>query len=100
MTQPTARQIIPGIVLDASGQASVDGPMGKRLIDLAIELESHTQHKVDVQHVLAAIILAASQGELAADEPLPATDSRLCGLLVRHVDESFARHGGRVAAED
>lgn len=100
MSQPISRQIIPGIMLDPAGHASVDGPTGKRLIELAIALESHTRHPVDVQHVLAGIIVAASRGELAADEALPPTSTGLCGLLARHVDALFARHGGRVAADE
>lgn len=100
MTDPTAWQIIPGIMLDESGRAAVDGPMGKRLIELAIQLEPYTPHPVDVQHVLAAIIIAARQGELAAAEPLPPTDAPFCHLLARHIDALFARHGGRVAPED
>ncbi len=100
MRQVPTRQIIPGISLDASGLATVDGPTGKLLIELAFELESHTHHPVDVQHVLAAIILAVQRGELAPGQPFPPTDMQLCGLLVRHLEELFARHGGRVARED
>lgn len=96
----TARQVIPGIWLDRTGQAEVDGPTGRRLIELALAIESQTHHPVDVQHVLAAIILAADQGELQADQPLPPTEKQVCGLLVRHIDALFARHGGRVAREE
>jgi len=100
MTEPTAQQIIPGITLDGSGRATVDGPMGKRLIELAIQLESYTPHPVDVQHVLAAIIIAARRGQLAATQPLPPADAPFCRLLAQHIDALFARHGGRVAPED
>lgn len=100
MASSNAQQLIPGITLDASGQANVDGPMGQRLIELALALEAYTRDPVDVQHVLAAIILAVRRRELASGQPLPPTDPQLCGLLVRHVNALFARHGGRVARDE
>lgn len=100
MTQPSAQSIIPGIELDSQGQATVDAAMGRRLVELAIELEDHTQHPVDVQHVLVAIIQGVRCGELSADQPLRPSDTALRKLLARHVDALFQRHGGRVAREE
>jgi hypothetical protein len=92
--------IIPGIELDATGHANVSPVMGQRLIELAIALEPHTPHPVDVQHVLAAIILAVRGGELPAGQPLRDTDAELCEILAGHVNELFQRSGGRVARDE
>lgn len=100
MTPPPAQTILPGIELDHRGQASVDAAMGRRLVELAIELEDHTQHPVDVQHVLAAIIQSVRCGELSGGQPLRPSDPALHQLLARHVDAFFQRHGGRVAREE
>lgn len=100
MTRPPAQSIIPGIELDPQGQATVDAAMGRRLVELAIELEDHTQHPVDVQHVLAAVIQGVRCGELSAGQPLRSSDTTLHQMLARHVDALFQRHGGRVAREE
>ncbi len=64
------QQIVPGISVSSSGQASVDPSLADVLFDLALQLEGPTDLPVDVEHVLAAIVLAARNGELAPDKPL------------------------------
>ena len=61
----TDQQIAPGISVTSSGQATVDPTLADVLFDLAIKLEERTNHPVDVEHVLAAIVLAARKGELS-----------------------------------
>lgn len=100
MTQPPAQSIIPGISLDSQGHATVDAAMGRRLVELAIELEAHSRHPVDVQHVLAAIIQSVRCGDLSAGQPLRGSDTALLQLLARQVDALFQRHGGRVAHDE
>ena len=100
MERSSSQQVIPGIELDAAGHAAVAPAMGQRLIELAIALEPYTPHPVEVQHVLAAIILAVRGGELPAGQSLRNTDARLCEILARHVNELFERSGGRVALDE
>lgn len=92
--------IVPGISLDESGQAVIDLEMGRRLITLAIALEDHTPHPVDVQHVVAAIIYAARGGQLALGKPLPDQTPELLRLLATHVSRLFAEHGGNVTGDE
>jgi hypothetical protein len=99
MNRPSNRMILPGIGLDASGHATVDAPMSNRLIDLAIDLEAYTEHPVDVQHVLAAIILAVRQGQLSSQQALPGTDPQLCRVLARHVNDLFDHLGGELSQD-
>jgi len=91
---------MPGIRLDDSGQATVDSAMGNRLISLAIALEAYTSHAVDVQHVLAAIIIAINDGSLDSELPLPESEPALLRLLAKHVESVFAKTGGKVSLDD
>jgi hypothetical protein len=93
-------RIVPGIELDQSGQVSVNASMGRQLISLALDLESYTSRPVDVQHVLAAIILAVNRGDLIAGQSLPEPDPTWMRMLASHVESIFQQTGGRVSEDD
>jgi hypothetical protein len=90
----TEHQIVPGISITASGQATVSPPLTEVLFDLAIKLEEPTNLPVDVEHVLAALVLASRKEELSADDPA------LVDILVRHVKTVFAAYNGTVGTDD
>jgi len=94
------QQIVPGISVSSSGQASVDPSLAGVLFDLAIQLEEPTDLPVDVEHVLAAIVLASRNGELLPDKPLSSDDSELAGILAVHVKTVFEQFGGKVGMDD
>ena len=96
----TDQPIVPGIVISAAGQATVDPTLTDMLFDLAIQLERPTKLPVDVQHVLAAIVLAARQGQLDPSTPLCRDDPALVGILAGHVKTIFDEYGGRVGRDD
>ena len=96
----TERQIVPGISITSSGQATVDPSLTDVLFDLAIKLEEPTNHPVDVEHVLAALVLAARKGELDPNTPLSSDDPVLVEVLVGHVKTVFADFDGKVGTED
>ena len=75
MNDSGEQQIVPGISISVSGQATVDPTLADVLFDLAIKLEEPTNHPVDVQHVLAAIVMAARS--CVVGEPL-ASDIYFC----------------------
>ena len=75
------QQIVPGISISSSGQATVDPTLADVLFDLAIMLEEPTNLPVDVEHVLAAIVLAARKGELDSNTPLSSDDPALAEVL-------------------
>ena len=93
-------QIVPGISISPSGQASVDASLSKVLFDLAIQLEERTQLPVDVEHVLAAIVMAARQGELDANARLTSEDSAMAAVLTNHVKTVFSKYDGKVGMDD
>ncbi len=94
------KQIIRGITLTSSGQAHVSPELAETLFDLALMLEEPTGLPVDVEHVLAAIVLAANQGELKSDAVLTTCAPTLVKILERHVNTIFADYDGRVGRDD
>ena len=67
MNDNQEQQIVPGISLSTSGQATVDPALTEVLIDIAIKIDDDSKFPVDVEHVLAAIVLAAQSGFIAAE---------------------------------
>ena len=93
-------QVVPGISISPSGQATVDSSLTNMLFDLAIKLEELTQLPVDVEHVLAAIVMAARQGELDSNTRLSSEDSALAAVLTNHVKTVFSECDGKVGMDD
>ena len=100
MDNTSDHQIVPGISVTTSGQASVDPSLTDVLFDLAIKLEEPTNLPVDVEHVLAAVVLAAREGKLDSKTPLSSDDSALVEILVGHVKTVFEQFGGKVGRDD
>jgi len=100
MNSSDDQHIVPGISISSSGQATVDPLLVDVLFDLAIKLEEPTNLPVDVEHVLAAIVLAARSGELDPNLPLSSDDPALAGVLAGHVKTVFADYGGKVGTDD
>ena len=94
------QQIVPGISISSSGQATVDPSLSDVLFDLAIKLEEPPHLPVDVEHVLAAIVLAARSGELNPKTPLSSDDPALAEVLVDHVKTVFSKYDGKVGMDD
>jgi hypothetical protein len=93
-------QVVPGISISPSGQATVDSSLANVLFDLAIKLEEPTQLPVDVEHILAAIVMAALQGELDPNTRLSSEDPALAAVLINHVKTVFAEYDGKVGRDD
>ena len=93
-------QVVPGISISPSGQATVDSSLANVLFDLASKLEEPTQLPVDVEHILAAIVMAARQGELDPNTRLSSEDPALAAVLINHVKTVFAGYDGKVGMDD
>jgi hypothetical protein len=92
--------ILPGLSIDADGQATVDGRMAELLFELALRLEDAVTAPVDVEHVLAAIVLARSGGEIDATTTLTADNADLVNLLRAHIETVFEKYEGRLGRDD
>ncbi len=90
------QQIIPGISLSPTGQATVDPALADVLFDLGIQLEEITKLPVDVEHVLAAIVLAARNGQLNQFTRLSSSDLVLQEVLADYVRSTMARSAGTI----
>ena len=100
MENTSDHQIVPGISITSSGQATVAPSLTDVLFDLALKLEESTNLPVDVEHVLAAIVLAARKGELRPNTSLSADDPALAEVLAGHVKTVFADYDGKVGKDD
>ena len=94
------QQIVPGLSVSATGQATVDPSIADVLFDLAIKLEETTALPVDVQHVVAALVLTARNGELDPRAPLSSDDLVLSAVLAAQLKTVFAVYGGNVGKDD
>lgn len=94
------QQIVPGLSVSETGQATVDPNLADVLFDLALKLDETMPFPVDVQHVLAAIVLAARNGELQPSTRLSADDPALTIILAKHVTTVFAKFDGKVGMDD
>ena len=94
------RQIVPGISVGPSGQATIDPSINDVLFDLAIALEEPTNLPVDVEHVVAAIVLAVRNNAIDANKDISTSDVDLIRVLAVHVKSVFALYGGKVGRDD
>ena len=87
--------ILPGIESDESGRVSVDSVAGKLLFDLAVESEDAIPDPVDVEHVLAALILAVREKGLAvkSKEEMVPSNPILLAATREFLPIVFARFG-------
>lgn len=92
-------EILPGICINSAGEATISKEMGDVLFELAVELEEPARFPVDVEHVLAAIVLAVRWGELDREQSIDGADSELLMKLLPHVKTVFRDFGG-VVGED
>ncbi len=83
------RQIVPGISIDATGQANIEAGKDDVLFDWALKLEEVTNLPVDVQHVIAALVLAERKGEVTTNKAISANDGVLVSVLTGHVKRFF-----------
>lgn len=100
MNESSDQQIVPGISLSPSGKATVDPSLTYVLIDVAIKIDDMSRFPVDVEHVLAAIVLAARSGAIEPERELSCDDDELVSILAEHVEIVFERFGGKVGMDD
>ena len=94
------QQLVPGISLSKSGQATVDPTLTEVLIDIAIKIDDLSRFPVDVEHVLAAIVLAVRSGSIGTDTEISADNDTLMSALAEKVETVFEKFGGKVGMDD
>ena len=94
------QQLVPGISLSTSGQATVDPALTDELIGIAIKIDDLSKFPVDVEHVLAAIVLAVRSGAIGADAEISSSNDTLISVLTPVVETVFEKFGGKVGKDD
>ena len=94
------QQLVPGISLSTSGQATVDPALTEVLIDIAIKIDDSSRFPVDVEHVLAAIVLAVRSGSIGTDTDISSDNDTLMSALAEKVEIVFEKFGGKVGRDD
>ena len=92
--------IVRGILMTPAGEVTVDPKLDEPLCDLAIALQGPDDMPVDVEHVVAALILASRKGEVPSDYELRERDKTLQAILRPHIRTIFHRYGGQVCEEE
>lgn len=100
MPMNKSQRVVPGMSIDSSGQATIDSSLQDVLFDLALALEAKTHLPVDIQHVVAAVVMASRSGQLPSSKSLSASDSLLVDMLADHVVAVFTSYDGNVGDED
>lgn len=98
--RPDGIPIIKGITMTPEGEVTVDPALDEPLCDLAIAFQGPDDLPVDVEHVVAALILASRKGEVPSDYELRPRDKPLRAILLPHIRTIFNRYGGQVCEEE
>lgn len=92
--------IVAGIAMSSAGEVTIDPKLDEPLCDLAISLQDDDDEPVDVEHVVAALILASRAGHIPSDYQLRTKDRSLRALLRPHVRLIFQKYDGQVCDEE
>ena len=93
------RPVAEGVTISRGGEVSVDEGLTEILLDLAETLEDRTGRPVDVEHVVAAVVLANRAGKIGSDRRLRTGDDLLLMALAPQIEAVFERYGGLVAED-
>ncbi len=94
------QQIVSGICVSSTGQATVEPALSNVLFDYALALEEATDLPVDIEHVLAAIVLAGRKGDVSPTTEITSNNSTIVPVLIPHIRTVFQIFGGQVGTED
>jgi len=93
-------EVLPGVSVNSAGEATISKEMGDVLFELALALEDPAGFPVDVEHVLAAIVLAVRCGDLDGERAIGGASLSLVKQLLPHVKTVFRDFGGVVGKDD
>lgn len=94
------RTIVRGLTVSAAGQATVAPWLSRILIDIAIELDDRLPFPVDVEHVVAAAVIASREGRLEPQAELSAEDGSQLEILTEATRRVFLQYGGQIGNDD
>ena len=86
--------ILKGITIDRHGTVTVEPGWQNVLRDLALDLQDLIPHPVDVEHVLAALVMSVRDGRILAEVDLNEVRSSHQRILVEYVNLLFQQFPG------
>lgn len=99
MAKRSPEQIVVGVTIDRQGVVSVEEGFQQTLCDVALAIQECTPHAVDVEHVLAALVMAVRDGKLLRNSELKSSDGEQNSILSRYVNVLFERYAGEINGE-
>ena len=99
MVKRKPEEIVEGVTIDRQGTVVVAEGLQQTLCDIAIDLQECTPHAVDVEHVLAALVMAVRDGKLPRNSDINRTTGAQNEILARYVDVLFQRYDGNLDAQ-
>ena len=100
MSDEPLLKVVPGVHISPAGEVTTSPELHDVLCDVAGELEDDCDLPVDLEHVLAALIMAAKAGQISDDRRLSSNDTELRALLVPHVRMMFEEFDGDICGEE
>lgn len=100
MVKPSAEQIVEGVTIDRLGTVVVSQGYQQTLRDTAIALQEGVPYPVDVEHVLAALVMASRDGKIPPTDTIDSENQEHIRTLSRYIEILFQQYGGKVAGED
>lgn len=97
---PEERKVVEGIKVSKDGHAQIDPEIVDEIFGLALLLDESLEHPVDVQHVVAAIVLASDEGVLSTSTVIRANDNELRECIIPHIEAVFRKWQGEVGDDD
>ena len=82
-------EIVEGVSIDRRGTVAVTAGWQQTLCDIAIELQELTDYPVDVEHLLAALVMSVRDEKIVRGSKLTLGNREQNKILVRYVEILF-----------
>ena len=94
-----AETIVQGISLNRRGTVTVAPGHQQTLCDVAIALQGVCQYAVDVEHVVAALVMAVRDGRIERDSAISGDDELVIRVLQQYMPLLFEQLKGAVDSQ-
>jgi len=100
MSKRSSEEIVAGVTIDRKGSVTVAAGYQQGLCDIALDLQEETPLAVDVEHVLAALVMAVRDGRLERGAHVTDDPKAYRSVLLPYVELVFQRFPGNVLEKD
>ena len=96
MGKRLVEHIVEGVTIDRQGTVVVGKGFQQTLCDIALDLQEQTPHAVDVEHVLAALVMAVRDGKIPRNSGFSSVNEDQNKILSRYIEVLFERYAGKI----